>query len=207
MRFSSEGSRSFNNVYFRAYGMGVEEGVHIRRALASRLLNTWSWEWQCRNQSASITTRLGPAVASVFFNDFTSLEPAKCYLVEKGVDRLEPFLPVIGEVAEKGRFLFVAIAFLNLIEVSPRVQHLTLVAAVAKAWFDGNPDRRDFWMENGIGRRVCALISKTIPENADLVTVFGEERLADLRAVVASLIRLGLPEASDLENLLRQQSR
>jgi hypothetical protein len=46
--------------------------------------------------------------------DHGHLQPAKCYLHAKGIDRLDPFTPVLKDVAERGPFLFVAIVLLNL---------------------------------------------------------------------------------------------
>jgi hypothetical protein len=42
--------------------------VHVRTALARKLLETRLWKWQSRDGSTSILSHLGPAVAVVFFN-------------------------------------------------------------------------------------------------------------------------------------------
>ncbi len=69
-------------------------------------MKTRDWEWKRRERSSSITTRLGPAVAVLFFNDFGGFrEPPKRYfLLSKGIDGLGPFLPVLGELTQTDLF-------------------------------------------------------------------------------------------------------
>src|SRR5713101_7646971 len=52
-------------------------------------------------------------------NSGTSSSP-NVYLLEKGIDRLGPFLPLLKELGESGPFLFPAVTLLNLLEV-PRI--------------------------------------------------------------------------------------
>ena len=111
--------RSVDDVYFNSVGLGDAEAVHIRATLAGRLLKSRQWEWQRRDLSDSITSHLGPAIAALLFNDFGHFQPTKCYLLPKGIDRLEPFLPLLRTLA-KTPFLFMATTLLNLLEVSPQ---------------------------------------------------------------------------------------
>jgi hypothetical protein len=105
--------RNVDTVYFSERGLREAEAVHVRTALARKLLETRLWKWQSRDGSTSILSHLGPAVAVVFFNEYASLVPAKCYLLEKGIDGLGPFLPVLDEVLQKGTFFFVALTLLK----------------------------------------------------------------------------------------------
>ena len=85
--------RQVDTVYFSDAGLEEAQAVHIRTVLARNLMKTRDWEWQRRERSDSITVRLGPAVAVVLFNDYGSLNPAKCYLYPTGIGRMDPFLP------------------------------------------------------------------------------------------------------------------
>src|SRR5205807_3483944 len=82
----------------------------------------------------------------------------QCYLLPKGVDRLDSFLPVREGLAHSGPSLFAAIVMLNLLEVSLRPAHLAFVVAAATTcaaattWVKSYPDGR----QHGIGRR-CGL--------------------------------------------------
>jgi hypothetical protein len=89
------------------------------------------------------------------------LFPAKCYFLEKGIDGLGPFLPVRDEVVQKGTFLFVALMLLNLLQVSPKPAHLPLVVT-AGGWFAAHPVDKAFWVEHGVGRRLCSIIERII---------------------------------------------
>jgi hypothetical protein len=167
--------RSVDAVYFSDLGLQEAQAVHIRNALLQRLIKTRDWEWQRRERSTSISTRLGPAIAVLLFNEFCSLQPAKYYLLEKGIDRVSPFLPVLAEVMEKGPFLFVATTMLNLLEVSPRPEHLPLIVAAGKLWFASHPGDREFWIENAVGRRLCSVIEAILLLDPKL---FGSDQAA-----------------------------
>ena len=187
---------------FRLGRLPEAQAVHIRTTLAQRLMKTRDWEWQRRERSKSISTRLGPAIAVLLFNEFGHFQPAKCYLLEKGIERLDPFLPVLKEVVDGGPFLFVAITLLNLLEVTPRPAHLPLIIAAGKSWFASHPDDKEFWIDHGVGRRLCSLIEAVLPLDPKL---FGSDQAArkEIDALLGGLIRLGVPEAHLLEETLR----
>jgi len=166
-------------------------------------MDTRDWKWQSRDRSTSISTRLGPAIAAIFFNEYTTFVPAKCYLLEKGIDRLGPFLPVLGEVAQKGTFLFVAMTLLNLFEVSPRPEQLPLIVAAGKLWFAAHPDDKEFWIGHAVGRRLCSIVEAILLLDPE---VLGQDRnvRTAIEDILAGLIRLGVAEAHRLEDALRR---
>ena len=195
--------RNVDKVYFSGRDLGEAEVVHIRRTLASRLMRSSQWIWQRRRLSDSITSHLGPAIAAILFNDFGHFQPAKCYLLPPGIDRLDPFLPLLTEVAESGPFLFAATTLLNVLEVFPRVSHLGLICAAAKSWLTAQPDRSEFWVGQAVGRRVCSLfdaILKLAPKS------FASDQPArkDVDEVLGKLVRLGIADAHGLEETLRE---
>jgi hypothetical protein len=195
--------RSVDDVYFNGTDLGDVEAVHIRTTLARRLMTSRQWEWQRRELSDSIIMHLARALAVLLFNDYDYFQPSKCYLLEKGIDRLPPFLPLLQELAEHGPFLFMATTVLNLLEVSPRPAHLLLICAAAKSWLAAHPDEREFWIEQAIGRRVCSAIEVilTLAPNS-----FGPDQPArqEIEDVLGKLIRLGVAEAHRLEKALRE---
>jgi hypothetical protein len=73
---------------------------------------------------------LGPAIATLFLNDYGWTQPPKAYLPQALIERLTPFLPTLETCAVEGATYFVAIVTLNLLEVSPRVAHLPFLSAV-----------------------------------------------------------------------------
>lgn len=195
--------RSVDNVYFNGTALGDAEAVHIRMALARRLMTSRQWEWQRRDLSDSITTHLGPAIATLAFNDFGHFQPAKTYLLPNGIDRLLPFLPVLSELAEGGPFLFVATVLLNLLEVSPRTAHLGLILLAAQRWMSAHPDSREFWVGHAIGRRVCAKLSAILTLDPKLFAT-DQPRRREIDALLGKLIRLGVAEGHGLEEAVRQ---
>ena len=87
--------RSVDAVYFNNSILKEPIAINIRSALAHRLMASGGWKRLGRSRSASIEIHIGSAIATLFFNDHGYLQPAKCYLLPKGVDRLDPFLPVL----------------------------------------------------------------------------------------------------------------
>ena len=195
--------RSVDAVYFSDLGLQEAQAVHVRTTLARRLMETRDWKWQSRDRSTSVSTRLGPAIAVIFFNECAAFVPAKCYLLEKGIDRLGPLLPVLGEVVQRGTFLFVATTLLNLLEVSPRPEHLPLIVAAGKLWFASHSDDKEFWIEHAVGRRVCSVIAAILPLDPKALDQNRPIR-SDIEGFLAGLIRLGVAEAHRLDDALRR---
>ncbi|MBZ5565002.1 MAG: ATP-binding protein [Acidobacteriia bacterium] len=196
--------RSVDDVYFNGTGLGDGEAVHIRTTLARRLMTSRQWEWQRRDLSDSIGTHLARALAVLLFNDYSYVfSPSKCYLLERGVDRLPPFLPPLQELAESGPFLFMATTLLNLLEVSPRPAHLPLTCAASKSWLAAHADDSEFWIGRAIGRRVCSVIEATLTlaPNSFAPDQPGRREIDD---VLGKWIRLGVAEAHRLEKALRE---
>ena len=196
--------RSVDDVYFSGTSLGDAEAVHIRTTLAHRLMTSRQWQWQLHELSDRITTHLGPAIAGLVFNNYGPLGvPAKCYLLPKGIDRLGPFLPLLRLLGESGPFLFLVMTLLNLLEVSPMPAHLDLICAVVKNWLTAHPGSREFWIGYEVGRRVCALLTAIL---AQAPRSFAPDKPArrDVDDFLGKLIRLGVAEAHQLEEIIRQ---
>jgi hypothetical protein len=128
--------RSVDAVYFNDGGLQESIAIGIRSALATRLMASSGWKRLGGSRSASIEIHIGPAIAVLFFNDYGFAQPSKCYLLSKGVDRLDSFLPVLEKLVQSGPSLFVAVVTLNLLEVSPKSAHLPFLIAAAKRVFE-----------------------------------------------------------------------
>jgi hypothetical protein len=165
------------------------------------MMATSGWQHLAGNRSSSIERHIGPAIAVLFFNVYGFAPPAQCYLLPKGIDRLDAFLPVLEQLIEHGPSLFVALVTLNLLEVSPRSAHLPFLVTAAKAWLRGYPDHRDFWIDYGIGRRVCVWIEEVRRQEPTLFDRNEAIRM-DVDRLLAKLITLGVAEASRLETAL-----
>jgi len=194
--------REVDGAYFNDCTLHDSELLHVRSALAQRLMKTRGWERHVRDRSKRIEIHLGPAVAVVLFNDYGHFQPAKCYLKPKGVERLTPFLPLLEEVAGKGTFLLVAISLLNLIETAPSAGHLPLIVGAGLSWATTISDDKEFWVDHGVGRRLCALIEAILTLDSKLFQ--SQQALRrDADNLLAALVRMGVAEAYQLEDKLR----
>jgi hypothetical protein len=91
---------------------------------------------------------------------------------------------------------------LNLLEVSPRPEHLPLIVAAGKLWFAAHPDDKVFWIDNAIGRRLCSMIEAIVALDPKTLGLDQTIR-SDIEGFLADLIRLGVAEAHRLEDALR----
>jgi len=145
----------------------------------------------------------GPTMAVVLFNDHWNFQPpSMCYLNPNGIDRHGPFIPLLKEVAESAHFLLAIIALLNLLEVAPRAAHLPVIVAAGKGWLAAHPENKDFWIDRGIGRRLCSLM-ETIFASDPKPFGLDQPLRQDIDALLTSLVRLGVAEAHRLEESFR----
>jgi hypothetical protein len=194
--------RNVDIVYFNDGTLPEAQAAHVRSALARKVMTTRVWERHVRDRSKSIETHLGPAIAVVLFNDYGHFQPAKCYLYPKAIDRVEPFLPALREVAESGPFLLVAMALLNLLEVAPRATHLPLIVAAGERWLNAYADDKEFWVDHSIGHRLCSLFESILALDPQLFRPDQALRKY-IDGLLASLVRLGIAEAHRLEESFR----
>ncbi len=192
--------RTVDEIYFEGNIIATSEAVRIRSTLARRLCESRKWQRLTASHSTSVEMHTGPAVAVFFFNNYQSFStlPPKSYLLEMGIDQLGPFLPVIEALILTAPCPFVAILTLDLFEVSPRREHLSLLLAGAKAWLGHMPENTEFWIDHGAGRRFCALVS-AIRQQESAMFIAGTPHRRDLDFLLAALVRIGVSEASELE--------
>ena len=191
-----------DGVYFNDLTLQDAQAVQVRTHLLKRIMTTRAWERHVRERSTSTEFHFGPAIAVVLFNEYWSFQPPKCYLKPKGIDHLDAFLPLLKEVAESAQFLLAIIALLNLLEVAPRATQLPVIVAAGKGWLAAHEDNKEFWIDHGIGRRLCSLMESILAHDPK---PFGSDRplRKEIDGLVASLIRMGIAEAHRLEESLR----
>lgn len=193
--------RSIDAVYFEGDDIPTQVAVDIRSALADHMLTTHGWKCLSRSRDLSIEMHIGPAIAVLFFNDHMYGQGSKCYLFGKGVERVGPFLPVLGKLISKGPSPFVALVLLNLLEVAPRAEQLDVLVGAGSAWIEAYPDFRQLWIDHGVGRRWC-LLMEAIRARSPTSFNNSEPLRPAIDTLVASLIALGVPEATRLEEEL-----
>ena len=196
--------RSVDALYFNDSGLQEPIATTIRSALARRMMASAGWKRQGDNRTASIEMHIGPAIAVFFFNDHGFAQPPNCYLFPKSIDRLDPFLPVLGKLVESNSSLFVALATLNLLEVSPKSTHLSFIVRAAMFGLASRPDDSEFWVDHSTGRRVCALIENICRQEPALLNTGNEVRF-DVDRLLGALVSVGVAEARRLEQALHKE--
>jgi len=190
--------RAVDAVYFNDGGLAEPIAVGIRSALASRIMASHGWQRLRDNRSSSIEWHIGPAIAVLFFNNYSFIPPPTCYLYAKGVDQIDGFLPTLTRLIASGPSLFVALVTLNLMEVSTKPAHLPFVVAAAKVWLDHYSDDSTFWVDHGIGSRVCLWVEKVHKQAPELLENSQPIRRG-IDGLLAALVTLGVADARRLE--------
>jgi hypothetical protein len=193
--------RSVDDVYFNENGLDDRTAIAIRSALVDRMTKSAGWRRLHGRRSASIESHIGPAIAALFFNNHGFVEPASCYLLAKGIDRIDPFLPTLETLTKTGASLFVAILTLNLLEVSRRVEHLPFFLTAVDAWLESFHEDTDFWVDHGVGRRVCEWIDNVHQAKPDAFDSTGSAR-NKVDRILAALVHVGIADAKRLEEML-----
>ncbi|HDR9224187.1 TPA: ATP-binding protein [Burkholderia vietnamiensis] len=193
--------RSFDAVYFGGGNVDASVAVAVRSGFADRMMESWGWKRLKGTKETSIERHIAPAIATLFFNDYNFVAPTKSYLLEKGVERLGPFLTVLARLTHSGPSPFVALVLLNLLEVAPRAEHLGLLVQAGKIWLATYPDFRSFWIDHGFGKRWCEIVERIHILHPVAIDADAAIR-ADVDNTVAELVGLGVPEANRLEELL-----
>lgn len=174
--------------------------VSIREALAKRLVATWSWRHLASERSVGTGIHVAGAVAAMFMGQHDMGRGPRCYVLPPGAVRADLLLPMLTQLAEQAAgSTFVAIAFLGLLEVEPHANRLMFMARAVAAWWRVQGANAEFWIDHGIGRRLCDWIDKTVLGAPVSPTVLDS---AELTAIVDILVQCGTPLARALEERL-----
>jgi hypothetical protein len=197
--------RALDTLYFSDRGLRAGEAVRVRAVLARRLMASAGWQRLKGSRADSIDTHIGRVIAAFFMNDYNLLMPPRAYLYPKGIERLSDFIDVLLELIKDGPSIFLAQVTLNLMEVAPQVVHLRFILSAAGVWVETFRENRTFWIEFGVGQRVCALLEQLCLIDPRSFKVDTSTR-ASADRLLAALVSIGVPEACSLERALAQSS-
>ena len=155
----------------------------------------------------SIEMHIGPAIAVMFFNDYYSFGgPSRCYLNASAVSLSHPFLETLIQLNGGEQTFLQAIVTLNFLEVDPTPEHLALAISSASAWAQSYSSDTNFWVDHGIGRRLCDWLDRILSSVPDRF-VAGVSQRETIDKILATLVSLGVPEARRLEASLIARDR
>ncbi len=187
--------------YFGSGGLVAAEAVRIRGTVARRLAKSSSWCRMVRERSDGVEHMVGPAVAALFFAYQGPLQPIRTYLNSAGIPRLDPFLPLLIELASEAPCLYVARLLLQLLSVHAEPRHIAGLLPVSRIWIENQAPEAVFWLEYDVGTLFCRFVRNALAEPGANIIVADTTR-RELQGQVATLVHFGVAEASRLEKEL-----
>ncbi len=132
--------RALDVAHFGGGDLSPRLAVSLRSLVADRLMKGTGWSREQRRTELSVGTWIGPAIAALFFSDHGPVGGARCYVLPPGVERLDPFLPILSKLIEDGPAPLTALLTLNLLDIAPRSGHLPFLLTSALTWLRRQPD-------------------------------------------------------------------
>lgn len=193
--------KSADLLFFNENAVSSEIAVLVRTLVGSLLQSAQGWKWMQKDRNDSVEMHIAEAVSTYFFNDAGSiLTPTKCYLLPAAIPRITPFLEPLLALALDCRSPRIGAVALNLMEVSPRSEHLSFLIDLGSAWLSTYQDGVQFWIEFQFGRRISSLFETILITGVRNLSPADTEPLDRL---LGHLVKLGIPEALRAEDLLR----
>ncbi len=189
---------SVDRAYFERGALTASHAVQIRGYLMGRLQQTRLFGWNKDRDALSVEMHLAPALATLCFND-EGFRQSKCYLPASFIARADVFLPSLEAFVKVCTSPYLAIMYLNFMEVAPHSEQVPFVAACAGTWLDRFPDSDRFWIEWEFGQRICSILVTIFQEAPE---AFSDAVMPEIERVVNKLVSLGAPHAYELEELL-----
>ena len=83
---------ALDELHFNDLGLELERALQLRGLIADRLVESAGWRREQERSEMSVEMWIGPAIGVLFFNNYSSLTGSRCYLLAKGIDRVDPYL-------------------------------------------------------------------------------------------------------------------
>lgn len=194
--------RAVDVVYFSGGDIG-DVAPAIRSQLTERLMSTRGWQYHVGRPSGTIEVHLGPALATILFNDYVMTQTSS-YLNVSALKRFHQFVPQMTDFLASSPSYFVAIFAMNTIEKMPDQSLLPMLTVGVQTWLKAFPGDTDLWIERRLGRRVCAWLETIYASSPDAFAPLKRIR-AEIDSLLSALVRAGVPEARQLEDKLSEE--
>jgi hypothetical protein len=171
--------------------------LSIRESVAKSLTSTYAWQRLISQRSSSTERHLSGALAAMFLGEQYPGRGPRTYVKAAGAARAAIVFPLLTRLTEESASsTFVAVAYLNLLEVSPSPLQLASLAQAVKAWWQAQGAHTEFWIDHSIGRRVCEWLEKVVLGDAVPKSVLNAP---ETTMIVDILVQCGTPMARSLE--------
>lgn len=197
---------AIDRAYFNGLGLDLGTALKLRVLLTDRLIDTAGWRRERDKSELSVEVRIGPAIAALFFNHYHSFSGTSCYLLARGIDQVDPFLPELERLIEQGPVPFSGLLAMNLLEVSPRPAHLQFFLASALRWLQRQPSNTQLWVDGGLGARMAKWLEAVLGIDTTIRSASHPSR-PQIDDVLARLVQVGVAQAHSLEKLLATTSK
>lgn len=198
--------RTLDELYFNGGVIEGDEALRLRMLLFNELHQRRGWRRVVERKSTSMEMHLARAVSAMFLHN-ESWSGGKCYLYPRGADSLKTFLPLLSRICvEAAQSQYIALQFLDLMELKSDAENLGHLVGTASAWMATYPDDTSFWIDYGVGRRICAWLAEAM--NAD-PGAFAAPTCpsAEIDRLLDSLTRLGVAAARQVEETFARTRR
>jgi hypothetical protein len=189
---------AIDDIYFSVLGNDLNMVLRLRGIITDRLMASDGWRRERDRTELSVEMHIGPAIGALFFNYYHGFRGARCYLLGKGIDQVDPFLSQITRMIEDGPVPFTALLTMNLLEVSPKSAHAGFFLSSALVWLRRQPDNTRLWVDGGLGFRLANWLEALAGSDASF-TLAGSPFRAQMDDVLARLIKVGVAEAYSVE--------
>jgi len=194
---------ALDEVYFEGAGLDLEAALRLRGLLVDRLVESAAWKRERNQSELSVETGVAPAIGVLFFNRYNrfAATPSRCYLLAKGIDQVEPFLPQLTRLIGEGSVPFTAMLTMDMLEVSKKPEHTGFFLSSALTWLRRQPSNARLWVDSGLGARLAKLLEAATTSDASLRAINHPLR-AQIDDVLARLVQVGVAEAHRVEHML-----
>jgi hypothetical protein len=190
--------RTLDELYFNGGFIEGDEALRLRTLFFNGLRQKRRWQRVVERKSTSMEMHLARAVSSFFLHN-ESWGGGKCYLYPKGADSLKVFLPLLASICvEAAQSQYVALQFLDLMEIKVDPENLGYLVTTASAWITKYPDDTSFWIDYGVGSRLCAWLDEAMKTDPGAFAALTCPS-AEIDRLLDSLLRLGVAAARQVE--------
>ena len=190
--------RTLDELYFNGETIEGEEALRLRSLFFNEPRQRRGWQRAVERKSTSMGMHLARAISSLFLHN-ESGGGGKCYVYSGGADSLKVFLPLLSRICvEAAQSQYIALQFLDLMELNSDAENLGYLVGTASAWMATYPDDTSFWIDYGVGGRICAWLAEAMKADAGAFAV-PTCPAAEIDHLLDSLTRLGVAAAHQVE--------